>query len=88
MKEKAIITVIGTDKIGIVYHVSKILYENNVNILDISQKVFTDEVFSMVMMVELPLNLNISELREKLKCERDLEIYVKGLELFNSMYKI
>lgn len=88
MKEKAIITVIGTDKVGIVYYVSKILYENEVNILDISQKVFTDDIFSMVMMVELPEKLNISELREKLKSEKDLEIYVKGLELFNSMYKI
>ena len=85
--EKAIITVLASDKVGLVYNISKILFENKINILDISQKVLTDEIFSMVMTVELPQNISISELREKLNI-LDLEIFVQGTELFNCMHKL
>ena len=34
---KAIITVVGRDKVGIIAEVSRVLSENQVNILDISQ---------------------------------------------------
>ena len=85
--EKAIITVLASDKVGLVYNISKILFENKINILDISQKVLTDEIFSMIMTVELPQNISISELREKLNI-LDLEIFVQGTELFNCMHKL
>ena len=85
--EKAIITVLASDKVGLVYNISKILFENKINILDISQKVLTDEIFSMIMTVELPQNISISELREKLNILA-LEIFVQGTELFNCMHKL
>ena len=34
----SVITVIGQDRVGIVYDVAKILAENNINILNISQQ--------------------------------------------------
>lgn len=85
--EKAIITVLASDKVGLVYNISKILFENKINIIDISQKVLTDEIFSMIMMVELHKEISISELREKLSV-LNLEIFVQGTELFNSMHKL
>ena len=37
--KKAIIVVYGKDRTGIVYNITKILYENNVNILNIKQTI-------------------------------------------------
>ena len=45
--KKAIITVIGKDKVGIIFGVTKILSENNVNVLDISQTIM-GEYFAMI----------------------------------------
>ena len=49
---KAIVTVIGKDKVGIIAQVSTVLAENSVNILDISQTILQD-YFTMIMLVEL-----------------------------------
>lgn len=38
----SVITVIGKDRVGIVYDVSKILAENRINILNISQQLMDD----------------------------------------------
>ena len=50
--KKAIITVIGKDKVGIIYGVTKILSENKINILDISQTILGD-MFTMMMIVDI-----------------------------------
>ncbi|MBQ4515324.1 MAG: ACT domain-containing protein, partial [Clostridia bacterium] len=49
---RAIITVIGTDKVGIIAEVSRVLAENQVNILDISQTIMQD-MFTMIMLVDV-----------------------------------
>ncbi len=49
---RAIITVIGRDTVGIIAHVTAILSQNNVNILDISQSIL-QEFFAMVMLADL-----------------------------------
>ena len=49
---RAIITVIGIDKIGIIAGVSKALAVCQVNILDISQTIL-QEYFTMMMLVDL-----------------------------------
>ena len=49
---KAVITVIGKDKVGIIASVSTYLAENSVNILDISQTIMQD-MFCMIMLVNL-----------------------------------
>lgn len=48
----AIITVVGTDKVGIIARVSTFLAERNINIEDISQTVLSGN-FVMMMMVDL-----------------------------------
>jgi ACT domain-containing protein len=48
----AIITVVGTDKVGIIAKISAFLAERNINIEDISQTVLSGN-FVMMMMVDL-----------------------------------
>jgi ACT domain-containing protein len=48
----AIITVVGSDKVGIIAKVSAFLAEWNINILDISQTVLSGN-FVMMMVVDL-----------------------------------
>ena len=44
MNDRVVITVIGADKTGIVANVSTKLSELNLNIIDITQKVFEDKI--------------------------------------------
>lgn len=50
--KKAVLTVIGSDKVGIIASVSKVLAESNVNILDISQTIMQN-IFTMIMLVDI-----------------------------------
>ncbi len=86
---KAVITVIGKDRPGIIYNVSKILYEDGLNIEDISQTIMQD-YFTMIMMVSADDNTSISALSEKfasLKSEA-LSIQIQKTEIFDAMHQI
>ncbi|MBE6701264.1 MAG: ACT domain-containing protein [Ruminococcaceae bacterium] len=88
---KAIITVIGKDKSGIIAKVSTKLAENDVNIEDISQTIM-QEYFTMVMLVDisntkLDFTKFVSELKE-LGNSIGVDIYVQHEDIFNSMHKI
>lgn len=50
--KKAVVTVVGKDKKGIIAVVSTALSERNANILDISQTILQD-FFTMIMVVDL-----------------------------------
>lgn len=52
MKIKVVVTTLGVDKKGIIAKIAHILYENDVNILDISQTIIEDN-FNMMMVVEM-----------------------------------
>ena len=63
---KAVITVLGHDKVGIIYKVSGILADSKINILDISQTIMQD-IFTMIMLVDIKESVfNIDELSKKL----------------------
>ncbi|NMB36015.1 MAG: ACT domain-containing protein [Firmicutes bacterium] len=88
---KAIITVLGKDKVGIIYRVTKILVENDVNVEDISQTILQD-YFTMMMLVNLVnLNCDFNELKKRLKKleeEMGLSIKIQREEIFNYMHNI
>jgi ACT domain-containing protein len=88
---KAVITVIGQDKVGIIAAISNILAECNVNILDISQTIMQD-VFTMIMMTDVSkVCTSFADLSEKLDMKgRDLGLSVKiqHVDIFNSMHRI
>ncbi len=49
----AVITVVGKDKVGIMAGVCVQLQKLNVNILDISQTVLHNDIFTMNMLVDI-----------------------------------
>ncbi|MCH5213132.1 MAG: ACT domain-containing protein [Oscillospiraceae bacterium] len=88
---KAIVTVVGKDKKGIIAKVSNALFENDVNIADISQTIMQD-MFTMIMMVEFDeTNVSVTDIEKKLETiekELDLKIHVQREEIFSSMHRI
>ena len=88
---KGIITVIGQDKVGIIFGISKILSDKNVNVEDISQTVL-QEYFTMMMLVNLSnMNCEFNELRELLEnlgSQIGLSIKIQREEFFNTMHSI
>ena len=49
---RAVVTVVGKDKTGIIARVSGLFYEKNINILDISQKLMQN-LFTMIALVDM-----------------------------------
>ncbi|MBN2159133.1 MAG: ACT domain-containing protein [Spirochaetes bacterium] len=88
---KAIITVVGKDKVGIIAAVSAELAGCGVNILDISQTIMQDN-FTMMMSVDLSgSSVSLKELKARLNGigERmGLVINMYNEELFNSMHRV
>lgn len=88
---KAIITVIGKDRVGIISSISTILAENNINILDISQTIMQD-IFTMIMAVDISkMASSFSELSEKLEAkgaQLGLSVRIQHEDIFNSMHRI
>ncbi|MDD7457428.1 MAG: ACT domain-containing protein [Clostridia bacterium] len=87
---KAVVSVIGKDKTGIIYHVTKALYEENINVEDISQTVLQD-YFTMIMLVSMKDTTNIEKINEKLSVlsnELGVSIRLQHEDIFNAMHKI
>lgn len=88
---KAVITVIGKDTVGIIAKVSNECFLYNVNILDITQKVF-DNTFAMIMMVDVSgVNISFADFVDKMALlgkENNLSIHTMHEDIFNSMHRI
>ena len=88
---KAVVTVIGKAQKGIIAKISNILFENGVNILDISQTIMQD-MFTMIMLVNFENdNVTVKQISEKFEqAEKDmgLSIHVQREEIFTSMHRI
>mgnify|MGYP001048415023 FL=1 len=88
---KAVITVIGQDKIGIIYQVTSVLAEYDVNILDINQTIMQD-VFTMMMVVDTTKTpVSFEELQKKLEekgKEMGMSIRIQHEGIFRAMSEI
>jgi ACT domain-containing protein len=90
-KELLFITVIGQDKKGIVARISGLLYENNVNIEDISQGIM-EGYFVMTMAVDMAesasdletLNAALQALGE----DMGMRIQIQHQNVFKMMHRI
>lgn len=89
---RAIISVLGKDRPGIIAHISAVLYESNVNILDLEQTVMRDEFFVMTMLVELEgMTKSFQELQEKLESVSEqigMQVKLQREEIFKSMHRV
>ena len=87
---KAIVTVLGKDKVGIIAKVSGTLSEMDVNVEDISQTVMQD-YFAMMMMVEVPASGDMNKIAEKLENlgkTVGVTIRIQHEDIFNAMHRI
>ena len=90
-KQKAVITVVGKDTVGIIAKVCTYLSEQSINVLDISQTIVQD-FFNMMMIVDLEnatkslgdIQADLDALGEEIgvdiKCQRE--------EIFEKMHRI
>jgi len=88
---KAVITVTGIDKIGIIANVSAVLADNSVNIEDISQTTMQG-YFMMYMLVDIskmavPFDGLAEKLADKGK-QMGLEIRIQKDEIFKAMHSV
>lgn len=88
---RAVITVVGKDRTGIIAAISQKLSDHNVNIRDISQNVM-DEMFAMVMFVDItactvPFDKLCAEL-DGVGTELGMKVHCMHEDIFNAMHRI
>lgn len=89
--KKAIITVLGKDKVGIISAVANCMADNNINILEIYQTV-VDGYFNMMMITDItnmicePSDIveNLNKIGEKI----GVQIVFQRAEIFEAMHRI
>lgn len=89
--QKAIITVVGKDQVGIIANICTYLAKNKINILDITQTIVSG-FFNMMMIVDTEkaakdfsaLSYDLDELGKELK----VIIKLQREEIFESMHRI
>ena len=88
---KAVVTVVGKDRVGIIGEVCVALASYNVNILDISQTVM-QEYFTMMMVVDVTnCNVPLAELCKAMDAkglEMGLSIRVQREDIFEAMHRV
>ncbi|MBQ3266832.1 MAG: ACT domain-containing protein [Atopobiaceae bacterium] len=88
---RAIITVLGSDRSGIVAAVAGALAQHEVNILDISQTILQG-IFTMTMLVDLSVsNSSFAEVKDALDAlsgELGVQITMQREEVFRFMYRL
>lgn len=88
---KAIVSVVGKDKKGIIAKVSTALYEMNINIENISQTIMQD-YFTMIMAVDAgDSNLKFEGIKDELNAlanKLGLEIHIQLQSIFDSMHRL
>jgi ACT domain-containing protein len=89
---RAIVTIVGLDRVGIIAGIANALAEANVNILDISQSVMREEFFTMIMMVDLGTSrLGFEEIAARLKAkgqELSVQVEIQREDIFNAMHRV
>jgi len=87
----AIITVVGSDKVGIIDRVTAFLAKHSINIADITQTILSGN-FVMMMMVDLSKSdISIDELRKEMMSEGSdmgVEVNVMNEKVFSTMHRI
>ncbi|MBN2095320.1 MAG: ACT domain-containing protein [Candidatus Aenigmarchaeota archaeon] len=90
-KELSFITVIGEDKKGIVAKISGLLYEQGINIEDISQKV-VEGYFVMTMLVDVKdCKVPMEKLRadlESIGLQMGLKVQLQHENIFKMMHRV
>ena len=88
---RAVITVVGKDRVGILALVSSVCAQNRVNVVEVTQSILQD-LFAMIMLVDVSkCPVPFGQLSDQLSCaggEMNLKIHVMHEDIFNSMHRI
>jgi len=88
---RAIVTVIGKDRVGIIADVCTLLASCGVNVLDINQTVL-QEYFTMMMLVDTSgCSISFDEMSKTLKSKGEsfaLSIRIQREDIFEAMHRI
>lgn len=88
---KAILTVIGKDKVGIIAGISNKLSKLKINILDVNQTIL-DGYFTMMMMLDLKECteefVNVQSILSKEASILGVEVKIQREEVFKSMHTL
>ncbi len=88
---RAVVTVTGKDKTGIIAKVSNFLWEKGANIEDISQTIL-GEYFAMIMIVDISgANVELAKLATEcmeLGKQIGMSIYMQHEDIFNAMHNV
>ena len=88
---RAIVSVIGKDRTGIIAKVTMRLFELGCNVEDISQTVMHGSYFTMIMLITLKEGLAVGTVGDALQSvaeELGVDIRVQHEDIFNSMHRI
>ena len=89
--KKAGISVLGADRKVIIASVTRILYEHDANILDISQTIVSS-LFSMILIADISSELcDFEQLKKGLSAEGErlnVQIRVQRSEIFEAMHQV
>ncbi|MDR2879753.1 MAG: ACT domain-containing protein [Fusobacteriales bacterium] len=92
MEGKVVVTVMGADKTGIVAGVSAKLNELDINIIDISQTIFENEIFAMIMLTEVKKSQrSIEDIQNEFKAVEEslkVKIFIQHEDIFKVMHRI
>lgn len=87
----AIITVVGSDKVGIIASVSNFLADHKINIADITQTILSGN-FVMMMMVNFEnADLDMEQVRTELNKkaeEMGVQINIMNEKVFSAMHRV
>jgi len=88
---RAVVSVVGKDRMGIIAKVSGFLYSIDINVVDLSQSVLQD-YFHMIMLVDMSkCSRRFSEIAEEIARvgeEIGMSIKIQHEDIFNAMHKI
>ena len=88
---KAILKVIGEDKVGIIAGISNKMLEYKINILDVNQTIMQG-FFTMIMVLDIKeMNVSFEEVKAGLNAEGErlgVEVKVQKEEIFKSMHSL
>lgn len=88
---KAILSIVGVDKVGIVAGITEVLARYKANIINIAQTNFED-IFTMIMLVDLKeVKIPFSKFKEALEEkgeELGVQVTIQKEEVFRYMHRV
>ncbi|HKL42717.1 MAG TPA: ACT domain-containing protein [Clostridia bacterium] len=87
---KAVLTVVGKDRVGIIAQIANLIAENNSNIVNVEQTIMNDK-FTMMMEIEFDTEEDFYNLEKKFREKSSalkLNIKMYNEDLFNNMYSL